>query len=317
MTSHSRVDVCVSVSLCVCVCAQSVAVVEFISRAYVLWPKGQWIANRCLFAFCLSRPYSFARSEWANEWMSECLRVMPWVCASVRVCDCVCQELSYARISCHIWNIIYYVIKYYRISHNGTNGHIVRFTRFIGRLNRPFCWRLNYSYCCCWCCCCCLLLFLLLLLLLLWHVFGLLLSVMARLLARCACLPFITTVNRQQLGNRCEQRYQIEQHTPTHTHVQKCQSLSVAAIYRSLNIYGDSCPILTRSTISSHYSPACLFSVLQHGDCYKMSSGTAHAAGLSILSTHLPVQGTWHGSRLQSFSGFPLRSSMWICAQER
>lgn len=138
----------------------------------------------------------------------------------------------------------------------------------------------------------------------------------ARLLARCACLPFITTVNRQQLGNRCEQRYQIG-HTHTHALVQKCQSLSVAAIYRSLNIYGDSCPIRTRSTISSHYSLLCLFSVLQHGDCYKMSSGAAHAAGLSILSTHLPLQGAGHGSRLQSLSGFPLRSSMRICAQER
>lgn len=140
----------------------------------------------------------------------------------------------------------------------------------------------------------------------------------ARLLARCASLPFITTVNRQQLGNRCEQRYQIgHTHSHAHTLAQKCQSISVAAIYRSLNIYGDSCLIRTRSTMSSHYCPLSLFSVLQHGDCYKMSSGAAHAAGLSILSTHLPVQGARHGSRLQSLSGFPLRSSMRICAQER
>lgn len=105
-------------------------------------------------------------SEWVNEWVSACHAV------AVCECDCVCQELSYARISCHIWNIIYYVIKYYRISHNGTNGHTVRSlhwplksTILLG--TQLFILLLLLL----------LLFLLLLLLLLLWHVFGLLLSV--------------------------------------------------------------------------------------------------------------------------------------------
>lgn len=61
----------------------------------------------------------------------------------------------------------------------------------------------------------------------------------------------------------------------------------------------------------------CCFSCLLNSYGDKMSGGAAYAASVPVLQADVPLSGAARRSRVQFVSGFPLRSSLCVCAQKR